>query len=79
MNLWARFNALNETSPILVGTLVGVEVWNQSIIEWPNGGRQAVYGGGTIGQRYFVTRTSNGAEWRLDGEAPNLPLLTLEV
>lgn len=79
MNLWARFNALNESRPILVGTVVATAAWNQSVIEWPGGGQQTVSGGGTIGQRYFVTRTEDGSAWRLDGEAPELPDLVLEV
>lgn len=79
MNLWVRFNALNESRPTLVGTVVATESWNRSVIEWPGGGQQTVSGGGTMGQRYFVTRTEDGNDWRLDGEAPVLDYLVIEV
>ena len=79
MNLWVRFNALNESRPTLVGTVVATESWNRSVIEWPGGGQQTVSGGGTMGQRYFVTRTEDGNDWRLDGEAPSLPTLNIEI
>ena len=79
MNLWQRFSALSASRPILIATVIGSESWNRSIIEWPGGGQQAVSGGGTVGNRYFITRTEDGADWRLDGEAPDLPALNIEI
>jgi len=45
----------------------------ESTIEYPGLAHVTVLGVGTIGQRYFVF------DGRLDGEAPNLPVMEIEV
>lgn len=84
MNIWSRFNSIDVNryeTPILVCTLLSSEPgnWNRSVVELPGGAQLSVSGGGTPGQRYFITRTSANDDWRLDGEAPSLPFLTIEI
>ena len=47
--------------------------FGECTIQYPGGSRVTVQGAGTVGQDYFVL---NG---RLDGEAPALTALTVEV
>lgn len=78
MNLWSRFTALmGGSQPILVGECVDA-VFGYCTIEWPGGGQVTAQGAGTVGQHYFVYQRPDGS-WRLDGEAPELPLITIEV
>jgi len=71
-NLFKRWSDINGRQMRTVGTCVSA-VWGECVIEYPGGSRVKVVGAGTTGTRYFVI---NG---RLDGEAPALPSLTIEV
>lgn len=78
MNLWSRFQALlGGSNPILIGDCVAA-VFGSCTIQWPGGGQVTAQGAGTTGKRYFVYQRPDGS-WRLDGEAPDLPLLEIEV
>lgn len=71
-NLWRRFVDLGGRSLRTVGTCIASE-FGESMIEYPGGFAVKVQGSGTVGQRYFVR---NG---KLDGEAPDLVALEIEV
>ena len=78
MNLWSRFQSLFANNHlIMVGECVAGE-FGRCTIQWPGGGQITAQGAGTIGQRYFVYQRDDGS-WRLDGEAPNLSLLMIEL
>ena len=71
-NLWARFSDLNGRSLRTVGTCIDAD-FGECTIQYPGGSVVQVKGAGTPGTRYFVL------EGKLDGEAPSLASLTIEV
>ena len=72
MNLYERFGALIGRKLRTVGTCVS-STTTETILEYPGGGRVTVRGTGTPGTRYFAL------DGRLDGEAPALTVLTIDV
>ena len=71
-NLFKRWSDLNGRSLRTVGTCISAD-YGECTIQYPGGSVVLVKGAGTTGTRYFVM------DGRLDGEAPNLPSLTIEV
>lgn len=69
---WRRFTDLTGRSLRTVGTCISADV-GECTIQYPGGGIARVKGAGTLGQRYFVL------DGRLDGEAPALDSLEIEV
>ena len=73
MNLWRRFQQLaSPPSLVTVGVVVAADV-EECTVEFPGGSRLRVQGTGEIGQSYFIR------EGRLDGEAPSLTAVEVEV
>jgi hypothetical protein len=71
-NLWNRFQNLTPPAKRLVGTCVD-SAFGVSLIALPGGSVIQVRGTGTVGGRYFIL------DGRLDGEAPNLPTLEIDI
>lgn len=71
-NLFKRFSDLNGRSLRTVGTCISAD-YGECTIQYPGGSVVRVKGSGTPGTRYFV---KDGA---LDGEAPSLATLIVEV
>lgn len=71
-NLYKRFIDLNGRSLRTVGTCVGAD-FGECTIQYPGGGLVRVKGAGTIGTNYFVQ------DGKLDGEAPVLPMLMIDL
>lgn len=71
-NLYRRFTDLTGRSLRTVGIVISSE-FNECTIQYPGGGLVRVKGAGVVGTRYFVL------DGRLDGEAPGLGSLTVEV
>ena len=71
-NVFKRFEDLTGRPLRTVGTCVAAD-FGECTIQYPGGSRVTVQGVGTVGQDYFVL---NG---RLDGDAPALTALTVEV
>lgn len=77
MNIWSRFSNLFSNKIVMVGTVTDSE-FRFCTMQLPNGSEMRVEGAGTVGNRYFITQKDDGT-WRLDGEASNLPMITIEV
>jgi len=71
-NLFKRFADLTGRSLRTVGVCVSAD-FGECTIQYPGGALIRANGVGTVGTPYFVV---NG---RLDGEAPNLASLEIEV
>lgn len=71
-NLFKRWQDLTGRSLRTVGICVSA-TFGECVIQYPSGSLQRVKGAGTIGTRYFVI------DGRLDGEAPSLATLTIDV
>ncbi|MCB1824219.1 MAG: hypothetical protein KDJ54_06390 [Candidatus Competibacteraceae bacterium] len=71
-NLFKRFSDLTGRSLRTVGTCISADAGECSI-QYPGGSIVRVQGAGTVGQRYYVR------DGRLDGEAPGLVSLEIEV
>jgi len=71
-NLYKRFTDLTGRSLRTVGTCISAD-FGECTIEYPGGTRIRAKGAGTPGTRYFVQ------EGKLDGEAPSLVSLEMEV
>lgn len=71
-NLYQRFSDLSNRSARTVGTCISAK-FGSCVIQYPGGALVEARGAGTVGQSYFVR------DGRLDGEAPNLPILEIEV
>lgn len=72
-NLWNRFAQMTGSGTYqTVGECVAAR-FGTCTVELPSGTQIDVRGAGTIGTRYFVE------DGKLSGEAPNLPLLEIEV
>lgn len=71
-NLFKRFSDLNGRSLRTVGTCISAD-YGECMIQYPGGSVVRVKGAGTPGTRYFVL------DGTLDGEAPSLTSLTLEI
>ncbi len=71
-NLFKRFSALTGRSLRTVGVCIDAD-FGECTIEYPSGSQVRVKGGGVEGSRYFVI------DGRMDGEAPDLPTLTIEI
>ncbi len=71
-NLFKRWSDLNGRSLRTVGTCISAD-FGECTIQYPGGSVVRVKGAGTPWTRYLVL------DGRLDGEAPSLPSLTIEV
>jgi hypothetical protein len=71
-NLYRRFSDLSGRSLRTVGVCVSAD-FGECRIQYPGGSIVNVKGGGVVGERYFVM------DGRLDGEAPGLVSLEIEV
>lgn len=71
-NLYTRFSDLSGRSLRTVGTCISAD-FGECTIQYPGGAVVRVNGAGTVGTRYFVK------DGRLDGEAPVLNSLTIEI
>jgi len=71
-NLYKRFTSLTGRSLRTVGTCIAAD-FGECTIEYPGGTRVRVKGAGETGTRYFVQ------DGKLDGEAPSLASLEIEV
>lgn len=71
-NLFKRFSSLSGRSLRTVGTCIAAD-FGECTIQYPGGAVARVKGAGTPGTRYFVM------EGKLDGEAPSLASLTIEI
>lgn len=71
-NLFKRFSDLTGRSLRTVGTCLSADD-GECTIQYPGGSFVRVKGAGTVGNRYFVL------DGRLDGEAPGLASLEIEV
>ena len=71
-NLYKRFSALGGRSLRTVGTCLSA-TFGECTIQYPGGSIVRVKGAGETGTRYFVQ------DGKLDGEAPSLVSLEMEV
>jgi hypothetical protein len=71
-NLFRRFTDLTGRSTRAVGTCISAAA-GECTIQYPGGGLARVKGDGVEGTRYFVLAG------RLDGEAPVLSSLEIEI
>ncbi len=72
-NLWSQFKALaGGPSYRTVGTCTSSS-FGSCMIQLPGGAEIQAQGAGTVGTRYFVK------DGKLDGEAPDLDLLEIDV
>lgn len=71
-NLFKRFSDLTGRRLRTVGTCISADV-GECTIQYPGGGLVRVKGAGVVDTRYFVL------DGRLDGEAPSLGSLIVEV
>ena len=72
-NLWRQFRALLPDAPLLIGTIAVRHTDGTAIVELLDGGLVRVHGAGSIGDRVFVR------DGRIEGEAPPLPHIDLEI
>lgn len=73
MNLWRRFQQLaSPPSLVTVGVCVDADA-TECTLEFPSGSSLRVRGEGEVGKSYFIR------EGRLDGEAPTLAPVVVEV
>lgn len=73
MNLWRRFQQLAAPPTFLsIGTVVQAD-FGECTVQFLGGSTLRVQGAGTVGQSYFIR------DGRLDGEAPTLNVLEMEV
>lgn len=71
-NLFKRFSDLSGRSLRTVGTCIAAD-FGECTLQYSGGSVVQVKGSGTIGTRYFIQ------DGRLDGEAPSLVSLEIEV
>lgn len=71
-NLYRRFSSLSGRSLRTVGTCISAD-FGECTIQYPGGSIVRAKGAGEVGTRYFVQ------DGKLDGEAPSLSSLTIEV
>lgn len=71
-NLFKRFSDLTGRSLRTVGTCISAD-FGECTIQYPGGSITRVRGAGVVGNRYFVL------DGQLDGDAPTLASLTIEV
>lgn len=71
-NLYRRFSDLSGRSVRTVGTCISAD-FGECTMQSPGGSLVRVKGAGVVGTRYFVL------DGRLDGEAPSLASLEIEV
>ncbi len=73
-NLWKQFSALLPSDPLLVATVTAHNSDGTSTVQYPGGGTAVVRGQSVaIGAKAFIQ--SN----QIQGAAPDLPLIELEV
>jgi hypothetical protein len=72
-NLWRQFRDLLPEAPLLVGTVAARHTDGTATVELLDGGLLRVRGGASVGDRVFVR------DGRIEGEAPPLPHLDIEV
>jgi hypothetical protein len=72
-NLFNRFQDLTGGRQVTMIGLCVSATFGECLIQYPGGSIVSVKGAGEVGKRYFVQGN------RLDGEAPDLPGLVIEV
>jgi hypothetical protein len=72
-NLFIAFRQVAGLMPLRTVATVISASFGRCVVEYPNGARAEVRGAGTPGNRYFIF------DGRLDGDAPTLATLEIEV
>ncbi|MCK9172972.1 MAG: hypothetical protein RBR03_09145 [Desulfuromonas thiophila] len=73
-NLWKQFSALLPSDPLLIATVISHNSDGTSTLQHPGGGQSTARGTSVaIGSKAFIR--SN----QIQGAAPDLPLIELEV
>lgn len=73
MNLWRRFQQLaNPPTLTTVGVVVSAD-FGECTVQFPGGSTMRVQGTGTVGTHYYIR------DGRLDGEAPMLVVVEIEI
>lgn len=72
-NLWRQFQDLLPTSTTLIGTVVTTHADHTVSVQLLDGGLLRVAGSAADGTRVFVR------DGRIDGEAPELPQVDIEI
>lgn len=77
-NLYSRFmTLLGGSGNIIIGECVAA-VFGSCTIQLPGGSLVTATGAGTVSNKYFIYQRPDGT-WRLDGEAPDLPFITVDI
>ena len=71
-NLWKRLKQLLPDPPLLVGTVDSVTAYGAVVI-LPDGSPVSVRGDGTVGDKVFIR------DGLIEGQAPNLPTVLIEI
>jgi hypothetical protein len=72
-NVWARFAKLLPQDPLLVGTVSAVHGDGTVSVTLVGGGTRRVRGTATVGQSVYIR------SGRIDGQAPSLPSVEIEI
>lgn len=71
-NLWKRLKQLLPEAPLLVGTVSSVSTYGATV-RLPDDSYVNVRGSATVGQHVFIR------DGVIEGQAPNLPTVLIEV
>ncbi len=75
MNKYSRYTALHQQVPLLIGTVISHSATgNTSVVELPGGARISVNG-----QSVPVSQNAFVRDGKIEGAAPNLTALTIEI
>jgi hypothetical protein len=72
-NLWRQFQDLLPDSPLLIGTVISNPSDGAVTVELLDGGLLRASGNAAPGDRVFVR------DGRIEGTAPNLPVMDIEI
>ena len=72
-NLWRQFQDLLPTSTTLIGTIIATHIDQTVSVQLLDGGQLRVTGNATDGTRVFIR------DGRIEGEAPELPQIDIEI
>ena len=72
-NLWRQFQDLLPTSATLIGTVVATHIDQTVSVQLLDGGLLRVAGTAADGTRVFIR------DGRIEGEAPELPQIDIEI
>lgn len=73
-NLWAQFKRLNPDAPLLVATVTAHNADGTSTVQFPDGGSTRV-----ASQDVAINDKAFIREGRIEGEAPDLPVVNVQV